>query len=806
MSDQPQIDRHKQNDSPHPLGLPSLDNPDNFPKIKAGRPPHNISIATHGTPVANSHDHLNAAPIGKLSTAQACQLSQAERLDLLMRFNKMSSPIVVGTITQSTPGTKWPFWLRRLKTIDGRSIEIPIQGAQLSPQVPIDHQPDIVAGSIVQQEINTVPNNSPEFFRKNKPFALMAVGKANVHSRLASVVKDANGDVLISESILKSQLAGMDKDLEREKRKHDDNVLQLQKVFSEEKAKSDRDIQTLRSGIQKENEALTLLREAKESAHSEWREVELQVVEAKIEAQNELIKVDHLIADARKAHAVLVKQKESAMSAYIQLLDYAKDKASLLQSLDLISSDQYEDLCGSGKVYEKPKDVYSWTDDLKMEYPRLVSTIHSYLLSEGIIYPRWLVANFLTLLRTNDLIILSGLSGSGKTQIVRSFADALGGKAHIMPVKPNWTGAEDLLGFFNPLQRSYVRTPFLEALLEAQKDPHRLHLICLDEMNLARAEYYFADFLSKLEKRNEPARIPLYSEHEANHIQSEVRMLLAALRGDELLTGSTEGYAGVFDKMFKDPDVMSRIREMFGENAAESLPAFHGRVRKALSTVLDIPTNLTIPANVRFIGAINVDQTTYGLSPKILDRAHVLRFENPLHYSAAEIEEEASKHMKDVPNQRPAPIYMPPSAFDPQRDDYPKFDASHPAAILLVEWQKEYLTPLGMDVAYRTIRQAQLYWDLLKEVFPADNHEAVAKNLLVLQKILPKFTVDGKVKAKFGDSQTLKDRFDIAGTIESALGEEETISPSNIHPNAAEEIHRIRMAAEANDKIFNYWA
>ena len=300
--------------------------------------------------------------------------------------------------------------------------------------------------------------------------------------------------------------------------------------------------------------------------------------------------------------------------------------------------------------------------------------------------------------------------------------------------------------------------------------------------------------------------IPLYSEHEANHIQSEVRMLLAALHGDELLKGSAERAIGGFDLIFNDPNVMARIREMFGENAAESLPAFHGRVRKALSTVLDIPTKITVPDNVRFIGAINVDQTTYGLSPKILDRAHVLRFENPLNYSVSEIENNVSQHMEDVPNQRPAPIYMPPDAFYPQRDDYPKFDASHPAAKLLIKWQKEYLTPLGMDVAYRTIRQAQLYWDLLKEVFPADNHEAVAKNLLVLQKILPKFTVDGKVKAKFGESQTLKDRFDIAGTMESALGKEEATSPSNIHPNAAEEIHRIRMAAEANDKIFNYWA
>ena len=80
--------------------------------------------------------------------------------------------------------------------------------------------------------------------------------------------------------------------------------------------------------------------------------------------------------------------------------------------------------------------------------------------------------------------------------LVKSFADAIGGKAFIIPVKPNWTSAEDLLGYYNPLEKKYLATPFLEALLEAQNNPTIPYFICLDEMNLARIEYYFADFLS----------------------------------------------------------------------------------------------------------------------------------------------------------------------------------------------------------------------------------------------------------------------------------------------------------------------
>ena len=72
-----------------------------------------------------------------------------------------------------------------------------------------------------------------------------------------------------------------------------------------------------------------------------------------------------------------------------------------------------------------------------------------------------------------------------------------------MPVKPNWTGSDDLLGYYNPIERRYHPSQFLLALLEAAREPEIPHFICLDEMNLARVEYYFADFLSLLETRGE---------------------------------------------------------------------------------------------------------------------------------------------------------------------------------------------------------------------------------------------------------------------------------------------------------------
>ena len=270
----------------------------------------------------------------------------------------------------------------------------------------------------------------------------------------------------------------------------------------------------------------------------------------------------------------------------------------------------------------------------------------------------------------------------------------------------------------------------------------------------------------------------------------------------------TDGTSFNLEDLIQSPEYMDRLRTMFGENAGESFPVFHGRIRRSLSTILDVPSKIAVPKNVRFIGSINVDQTTYGLSPKILDRAHVIRFDNPLKnplkYSIDNIREDVNRHMSDVP--RIAPIRMHPNDFSPQRCDYPKYSPDHPAATWLRLLYADYLDALGIDIAYRTIRQAQLFWDLHAEVSegPTDQQESDAKNLLVLQKLLPKFTMDGKTKVRFrGETEPLM-RADIVRRLEQDLKDE--ADKTEIHPNMHEELHRIRVASDSSDKIFNYWA
>ena len=158
--------------------------------------------------------------------------------------------------------------------------------------------------------------------------------------------------------------------------------------------------------------------------------------------------------------------------------------------------------------------------------------------------------------------ILSGLSGTGKTQIALRYAMALtgaesdtGGPVEVIAVHPGWHDPGPLLGYVNPLTGSYARTEFLNFLLEAAAKPEETHVLILDEMNLSHPEQYFAPILSAMEIPD--GEIPLH-------------------RGD--------------------PDE------------------------------LGVPTGVAYPKNLVIIGTVNMDETTMGISDKVLDRAFTLEF------------------------------------------------------------------------------------------------------------------------------------------------------------------------------------
>lgn len=183
---------------------------------------------------------------------------------------------------------------------------------------------------------------------------------------------------------------------------------------------------------------------------------------------------------------------------------------------------------------------------------------------KGLLYDTKDLINFHVSVKSSRLVILAGMSGSGKSGLVRLYAETLGlpkEQLAMIPVRPSWMDDSDLLGYLDMKNMVYrpADTGLTELLVEAGKHPEKMYIVCFDEMNLARAEHYFAQFISALEREENPV-IRLYN-----------------------------------------PSIAPRIY-----NSAA------------------YPAEIPVGRNVIFTGTVNVDESTYHFSDKILDRANVI--------------------------------------------------------------------------------------------------------------------------------------------------------------------------------------
>lgn len=214
--------------------------------------------------------------------------------------------------------------------------------------------------------------------------------------------------------------------------------------------------------------------------------------------------------------------------------------------------------------------------------------VTEHLQSLKLSYDKRTVLAFHTALKINDaaqLAVLAGVSGTGKSLLPRRYAEAMGIRFLQIAVEPRWDSPQDLLGFYNYIEKGYRATDLARALVHM--DPHQtadleiktaedqMLLVLLDEMNLARVEYYFSEFLSRLEIR------PRFS---------------------------------------RDLDREQRL----GASLPLDLP---GRSKG--------PVRLFPSHNVLFVGTMNDDESTQSLSDKVLDRSNVLQFAAPTAFGAA---------------------------------------------------------------------------------------------------------------------------------------------------------------------------
>jgi 5-methylcytosine-specific restriction enzyme B len=229
-------------------------------------------------------------------------------------------------------------------------------------------------------------------------------------------------------------------------------------------------------------------------------------------------------------------------------------------------------LVGSQKIHELP--VWTDTATLSPEMRRMpasipVADIEATVKALGGHYPNGEVPRFhaaLNFLPHKHFVILSGLSGTGKTQLALKYARAVHGLTSNTdddplifecPVRPEWTDPTGLTGYFDVLTNRYVVPTFLEAVLVATAHRESPVFVILDEMNLARVEYYLSDVLSCMETQG---RLQLHSN-----------------------SVPLEGTTGA-----------------------------------------SIRAELPLPANLFIVGTINVDETTNPVSDKVLDRASVI--------------------------------------------------------------------------------------------------------------------------------------------------------------------------------------
>ena len=232
---------------------------------------------------------------------------------------------------------------------------------------------------------------------------------------------------------------------------------------------------------------------------------------------------------------------------------------------------------------------------------------------------------FFTAISTKPFLLLAGISGTGKSRIVREFAfkscpkylqDKTGttpGNYCMIEVKPNWHDSTELLGYYSRLGKAgYLFTKFVKFLVKAKMFPTVPFFVCLDEMNLAPVEQYFAEILSILETRKHPKNEET-GETDITMVKTE--SIIDALYFRELseMSHTKNAQTGEpFSSNLTDRDIYLKL---FGIDTESNIDVEVGK-RTDLTT-----EGLTLPDNVIIIGTVNMDDTTHQFSRKVIDRA-----------------------------------------------------------------------------------------------------------------------------------------------------------------------------------------
>lgn len=301
---------------------------------------------------------------------------------------------------------------------------------------------------------------------------------------------------------------------------------------------------------------------------------------------------------------------------------------------------------------------------------------HADLTQSGLRVPDNLLLRISASLLAKRFLILTGLSGSGKTKLAHAFASWLTESEEqyrLVAVGADWTTNENVIGYQDALRPEIYRKPsngLLDVILRAEADASRPYFLILDEMNLSHVERYFADILSAIESSQE---IALHA-------------------------------------------------------AAESL-------KSSDTDTLLVPFKITLPKNLFIIGTVNVDETTYMFSPKVLDRANVIEFRATADDIAAFLDVPSAVDMKLLAGKGAAFG----AAFVQEAATEDALDSATALALKEKLVQVfEALAPIGAEFGFRTAYEISRFVRFHNKLTGSGWQFNEALDAQVLQKLMPK--------------------------------------------------------------------
>jgi hypothetical protein len=359
-----------------------------------------------------------------------------------------------------------------------------------------------------------------------------------------------------------------------------ERLLTARKELDEIKTERDQISSQLQPLRAERDNAFKLIEEAKTlPALEAARKVQLETLSRDIEElerRKEPLETLRKEADAIKSRLATLRDDVTQLEARKALLE--QETGGAIPEPD--EEKLLDDLVKVPSVLEFPavRRQAPWTES------EALHSVGQYLNSYNLKYSDRTVHAFHTALKINDfsqLTVLAGVSGTGKSLLPRRYAEAMGIHFLQIAVEPRWDSPQDLLGFYNYIEKNYRATdlarllvhmnPYEPVSLSASDRSDHIALVLLDEMNLARVEYYFSEFLSRLEAR------PRYDE------ASDAR-----------------------------------------KRADATIPI---DIRGLKKTIALFPSH-----NVLFVGTMNDDESTQSLSDKVLDRSNILQFAAPTNF------------------------------------------------------------------------------------------------------------------------------------------------------------------------------